>query len=179
MNPNLKMNTLKFVRKKSYVRRVVFATAAALFLRVALDYVYVNYVDKFFSESLSAGVFALTETNALQLLESYAIALILSIWLAASLYRRWRPSGIALLLYFAFVILPLSSLYGMTDAPASFFYSIVGSFAVLIAVTDLFPRINLIRPSRDLVYLGITVVLGMCIYVYGWMMLTGGRKIQH
>lgn len=175
MNLQSKMDGRKFTRKRGCAA-IVLTTAAALFLRVALDYVYVNYVDKFFSGSFSAGVFALTEINARRLLESYAIALILSTWLAASLYRRWRPSGIALLLYFAFVILPLSSLYGMTDAPASFFYAAAGSFAILIVVTGLLPRAKIPRPGRDLVYLGLTAVFGMGSYVYGWLLLTGGLE---
>jgi hypothetical protein len=154
--------------------RVMLAAMAALLLRAALDFTYVNYVDKFFHESLSAGVFAFTGIGTLRLLESYVIALILSIWLAASLYRRWRPSGIALLLYFVFVILPLSSLYGLTDAPASFVYTAAGSFALLIVVTGLLPEAKVPRPGHDLVYLGLTAVLGICVYVYGWLVLTGG-----
>jgi len=153
---------------------VVLAAMAAFLLRVALDFTYVNYVEKFFHESLSAGVFAFTGIGTFRLLESYVIALILSIWLAASLYCRWRPSGIALLLYFVFVILPLSSLYGLTDAPASFVYTAAGSFALLIVVTGLLPKTQVPRPGHDLVYLGLTAVLGICVYVYGWLVLTGG-----
>ena len=152
----------------------MLAVMAALFLRVTLDFTYVNYVDKFFHESLSAGVFAFTENGTLRLLESYVIGLTLSIWLAASLYSRWRPSGIALLLYFVIVILPLSSLYGLTDASRAFFYAAAGSFAVLILVTELIPRVRLPRPHLSMVHLGLTVILGICFYVYGWLILSGG-----
>jgi len=152
----------------------MLAVMAALFLRVALDFTYVNYVDKFFHESLSAGVFAFTEIGTLRLLESYTIALTLSIWLAASLYGRWRPSGIALLLYFVIVILPLSSLYGLTDASRAFFYAAAGSFAVLILVTELIPRVRLPRPNLSVVYLGLTVIVGISFYVYSWLILSGG-----
>ncbi len=154
--------------------RAMLAAMAALLLRAALDFTYVNCVDKFFHESLSAGVFASTEIGTLRLLGSYVIVLILSIWLAASFYCRWRPSGIALCLYFTFVILPLSSLYGLTDTSASFFYSSVASFAVLIAVIELLPKLKVVRPGRNFVYLGLTVFLGISVYVYGWLLLTGG-----
>ena len=152
----------------------MLAVMAALFLRVTLDFTYVNYVDKFFHESLSAGVFAFTENGTLRLLESYVIGLTLSIWLAASLYSRWRPSGIALLLYFVIVILPLSSLYGLTDASRAFFYAAAGSFAVLMVVTELIPRVRLPHPHLSMIHLGLTVILGICFYVYGWLILSGG-----
>lgn len=175
MNLQSKMDGRKFMIKRGYAT-ILLTTAAVLFLRIALDYVYVNYVDKFFREALSAGVFAFTEINTLRLLESYAIALILSIWLATSLQRRWRPSGIVLLLYFIFVILPLSSLYGMTDAPASFFYSAVGSFAILIITTELLPRLKIPRFNREIVYLGLLTIFGTSSYVYGWLFLTEGLE---
>ncbi len=155
---------------------VVLTVATTLLLRVVLDFTYVNYVDKFFASELSAGVFALTKINAIQLFESYVVALMLSIWLVISLYRRWQPSGIALLFYFVFVILPLSSLHGLTDAPASFFYAATGSFAVLIIVTGLLPKVKVARPGHDFVYLGLIMTLGISLYVYGWLILSGGLR---
>lgn len=160
--------------KHNRAARVLLAAMAALLLRAALDFTYVNYVDKFFHESLSAGVFAYTEIGTLRLLESYVIVLILSIWLAASLYRRPRPSGIALVMYFVVVTVPLLSLYGLADASASFVYAAAGSFAVLIAVTGVLPRVKVPRPSHGLVYLVMITVAGICAYVYGWLVLTGG-----
>lgn len=176
MVQNPKMGSRPSARKggHSLSRSVVLAATATLSLRAALDFTYVNYIDKYFADSLSAGIFALTEISLLQLLESYAIALILSIWLAAFLYRWWRPSGIALLLYFVFVILPLSSLYGLTDAPRSFFYAVAGSFAMLIVVTKRLPQVKAPCPSRDLAYLGLTIVLGIGAYVYGSLLFTEG-----
>jgi len=47
---------------------VVLTAMAAFLLRVALDFTYVNYVDKFFRESLSAGVFAFTGIGTPRLL---------------------------------------------------------------------------------------------------------------
>jgi hypothetical protein len=158
----------------SRTTHVVLTAMAAFLLRVALDFTYVNYVDKFFRESLSAGVFAFTGIGTPRLLESYVIAFILSICVAASLYLRPRPSGIILLLYCVVVILPLSSLYGLTDVPRTFFYAAAGSFAVLMAITELIPRVSLPRPNLFIVYLGLTVVFGICVYVYGWLVLTGG-----
>ncbi len=160
-------------RSNSRSRQVKLAAIAVLLFRVTLDFAYVHYVDKFFGASLSAGVFRLTEINILRLLVSYVIVLMLGASIAAYFYRRGRPSGIVLLLYFIVAILPLSSLYGLTDAPASFFFVSIGSFAVLLVATGLLPGIKVHRLSRDLVYLGLTVVLGLSAYVYGWLVISG------
>ena len=174
MQRELRMGNKMGRKYQSLGTRVMLAVIGALFFRVALDFAYVNYVDKFFHESLSAGVFTFTEISTFRLLESYVIALTLSIWLAVSLYGRWRPSGIALLLYFVIVILPLSSLYGLTDASRAFFYAAAGSFAVLILVTELIPRIRLPRPNLSMVYLALTAIVGICFYVYSGLILGGG-----
>jgi oligosaccharide repeat unit polymerase len=73
-------------------------------------------------------------------------------------------------------MLPLSSLYGLADAPASFVYAATISFAVLIAATELLPRVNVPRPGRYLFYLGLLAVVGISAYVYGWLSLTGGLE---
>lgn len=151
--------------------RVAVATVAALLLRATLDFAYVNYVARF------AGFpFAFYGINTLRLLESYVITLLSASWLVYSFYRRPRPSGIALVLYFVVVIMPLLSLYGLMDAPASFVYAAAGSFAVLVAVTGMLPRVKVPSAGRDLVYLGITTLVGVCAYVYGWLALTGGLE---
>ena len=159
---------------RSQPARVAMTTVAMLSLKAVLDFTYVNYVHRYFGGALTAGAFPLNEVNLLRVLESYVLACVLAIWLTFSLYRRWRPSGIALVLYFYVVILPLLSLYGLADAPASFVYAAAGSFAVLIAVTGVLPRAKVPRPGRDLVYLGITAIVVICAYVYGWLVLTGG-----
>jgi len=162
----------KGTRVKS--REVILAIVAVLLLRAILDFAYVHYIDPFFAKSLSVGVFSFSEINTIRLVESYVIVLLLGTWLAAFFYRQRRPSWIAPLLYFAFVILPLSSLYGLTDASATFFYAATGSFAILIVVTELLPKVKIPRPGCDFVYLGLAAVFGMSVYVYGWLMLTGG-----
>jgi len=168
---------LKSYRKNdSQTLRIGAASAAALLLRGVLDFAYVNYVDRFFAESFAAGFFPFDGLNTLRMVESYVLTLVLATWLVSSLYRRWRPSGVVLVLYFVVVMLPLSSLYGLTGAHAPFVYAAAGSFAVLIVVTGLLPRVKVPRPSRELVYLGVTAVLGICVYVYGWLVFTGGLE---
>ncbi len=155
--------------------RIALACAMALLFRVVLDFLYASFMSRFYASSPTLS-FPLFANSLPRLLESYAIALALAIYLVASLYNRWRPSGIVLVLYFVVVMLPLSSLYGLADAPASFVYAATISFAVLIAATDLLPKVKVLRPGRYLLYLGLLTVVGISAYVYGWLLLTGGLE---
>jgi len=145
------------------------ACIAVLFLRSVLDFLYINYVHKFWGFP-----FAFHGINTLRLLESYAITLMLAIWLSSSLYRRWRPSGVALVLYFIVVMLPLTTLYGLAGAPPAFIYAAAGSFAVLLVVTELLPKVKVPRPSHNLLAMGALLLVGMSVYVYAMQLLSGG-----
>ncbi|QAA76348.1 MAG: hypothetical protein BIP78_0582 [Candidatus Bipolaricaulis sibiricus] len=162
--------------RDSQVARVALATIAALFLRSVLDFVYVNYVHRYFGGSLTAGAFPMDEINPWRVLESYVLVFLLAMWLSSSLYRRWRPSGIALVLYFAIVMLPLTSLYGLAGAPPAFIYAAAGSFAVLLIVTGLLPRVKVPRPDHNLLAMGTLLLVGMSVYVYGTLLLRGGLE---
>ena len=155
--------------------RIALACAMALLFRVVLDFLYASFMSRFYASSPTLS-FPLIANSVPRLLESYAIALGLAICLVASLYNRWRPSGIVLVLYFVVVMLPLSSLYGLADASASFVYAATISFAVLIAATELLPMVKVPRPGRYLFYLGLLAVVGISGYVYGWLSLTGGLE---
>lgn len=155
--------------------RIALACAMALLFRVVLDFLYASFMSRFYASSPTLS-FPLIANSVPRLLESYAIALALAIYLAASLYNRWRPSGIVLVLYFVVVMLPLSSLYGLADAPATFVYVAGMSFAVLIAATGVLPMVKVPRPGRSLLYLGLLTVAGISAYVYGWLSLTGGLE---
>ena len=173
-----KMDNQLLTRKRTHNQggSVILAVIAILFLRVVLDLVYVNYVHKYFEYSYPAGFFSFDGINAIRLIESYLITFILAVWLSTSLYRRWRPSGIALVLYFVVVMLPLFSLYGLGNAPAPFVYAAVGSFVILIIVTGLLPKVKVRRPGYDLLALGMIVLVGMGLYVYGMLLLSGGLE---
>ena len=155
--------------------RIALACVMALLFRVVLDFLYASYMSQIYASSPTLS-FPLIANSLPRLLESYAIALTLAICLAASLYNRWRPSGIVLVLYFVVVMLPLSSLYGLADAPAAFVYVSGMSFAVLIIATGLLPRVKVPRPGRSLLYLGLLTVAGISAYVYGWLAFTGGLE---
>lgn len=153
---------------------IAAATTAALFLRAVLDFTYLNYVHRYFGGSFAAGAFPLDEVNSLRLLESYVLVFLLTVWLSSSLYRRWRPSGIALVLYFAVVMVPLTSMYGLAGAPPAFIYAAAGSFAVLLIVTGLLPKVKIPRPDHNLFAMGTLLLIGMSIYVYGMLLLSRG-----
>ncbi|MDI9617164.1 MAG: hypothetical protein QFX31_07365 [Methanothrix sp.] len=112
----------------------------------------------------------------LRLAESYAIAFLLALMVAVSLYHNWRPSGIVVVLYLVVVMLPLTSLYGLADAPATFVYEASVSFVMLLVTIELLPKVRLPRPGRDLLFLGLTAIIGLSAYVYGWLALTGGAE---
>jgi len=151
--------------------RVALVCGATLLFRGVLDFLYVDYVIHFY-----AGDFPLGNTSIFRLLESYVIALILCIWIANSLYRRWRPSGIVIILYFVIVMLPLSSQYGLADAPPPLMYAATGSIALLTTITELHPKLKLPKPSRELVYIATIGLFGISVYVYGWLVFTGGLR---
>jgi len=165
------VNALRIPFKgKSVSMRVALVCGATLLFRYVLDFFYLRFVTRFYASD-----FPLSGNDPLRLLESYAIVLMLCIWIANSLYRRWRPSGIVLILYFVVIMVPLSSLYGLADAPRLFIYAAVASISLLTSVRDLLQmKLKLIKPSRELVYIVITSLFGISIYVYGWLVFTGG-----
>ncbi len=154
--------------------RIVTTTAAVLSLRAVLDFVYVNYISTYFGGSFVTGAFPLDESGPFRMIESYTLVIVLAICLALSLYHRWRPSGVALVLYFTVVIIPLTSLYGLAGAPPAFVYAAAGSFLILIMVTGLLPKVKVARPGRDLLMIGALLCVGMGVYVYTRLLLTGG-----
>jgi oligosaccharide repeat unit polymerase len=167
----VKVNAFRIRSKGKIVgTRIALVCGATLLFRYVLDFLYLRFVMRFYASDFLLGV-----NNPFRLLESYAIVLVLCIWIANSLYRRWRPSGIVLILYFIVIIVPLSSLYGLAEAPSLFIYAAVASIALLTIVRDLLQiKLKLIRPSRELVYMVITSLFGISIYVYGWLVFTGG-----
>ena len=166
----LKVSALRIPLKvPSIAIRVASVCCATILFRVVLDFLYVSYVTHFY-----AGDFPISGNSTIRLVESYVVALILCIWIATSLYRQWRPSGIVLILYFVIVMVPLSSQYGLADAPSALMYAAAGSIVLLTIVTELHPKLKLPKPSRELVYMVIIGLLGISIYVYGWLLFTGG-----
>lgn len=157
------------LKSQSLSIRVALVCFAAILFRGVLDFFYMNYVVRFYASD-----FPLSRNGIIRLLESYTIVLVLAIWIASSLYRRWRPSGIVLVLYFIVVMVPLTSQYGLADAPAPLIYAATGSIIVLIMVTELLPRLRVPYLGRDLTYLGIIFLFGVCTYVYGWLVFNGG-----
>lgn len=157
--------------KKYLAVRVALVCATTFFFRVVLDFLYVKYVIRFYASD-----FPLSAPSMPRLLESYAVVLILGIWIANSLYRRWRPSGIALVLYFVVVMIPLSSQYGLADAPVTLIYAATGSMALLVIITELHPKIKLPKPGRGIAYIAVIGLFGICAYVYGWLLFSGGLE---
>jgi oligosaccharide repeat unit polymerase len=154
--------------------RIMLACVMALLFRTVLDLLYANFVAQYYADD-SLG-FPLFADNPIRLIESYAIAIVLAISTATSLSHRSRPSGIVLALYLIVVMLPLTSLYGIAGAPAAFVYAAAACFLVLIAATEILPRVRLPSPSRHMVHLALIAVAGISIYVYGWLALTGGLE---
>ncbi len=165
---------LKRKKTRNQGESVILTIIVILFLRIVLDFVYVNYVHEYFEYSYPAGFFSFAGIDSIRLLESYLVTLVLGVLLSVSMYRRWRPSGIALVLYFVVVMLPLFSLYGLGNAPTEFIYAAAGSFAVLILVTGLFPKVKVRRSGYGILIIGALAVLGMSAYVYGVLLLSGG-----
>ncbi|RKY92952.1 hypothetical protein DRQ15_00820 [candidate division KSB1 bacterium] len=162
--------TRVFSKKQNLDARIMLVCVMILFFRGLLDFLYADYITKFYAYQ----GFQLHANSIFRFLQSYAIILILGAWLALALYQRRRPSGIVLALYFVVVMIPLSSLYGLADAPLPFVYAASACFTLVIAIFWFLPRVRVPRPGRDLVYLGITTLLGMSLYTYGYLLLTGG-----
>jgi len=170
---NIRMKLLRiFGTAQSPGVRIMLACVMAILFRAVLDLLYANFVTRYYAgDSLSFPLFA---DSPLRLIESYAIAIVLAVSTAAALSRRSRPSGIILALYFMVVMLPLTSLYGIAGVPADFIYAASASFLVLIAATEILPKVRLPSPDRNVVRLALIAIVGISIYVYVWLMLTGG-----
>jgi len=172
---NIEMNRIRiFGAAQSSGVRIMLACVMAILFRAVLDILYANFLAQYYAgDSMGFPLFA---DSPLRLIESYAIAIVLSASTAASLTHRSRPSGIILALYLMVVMLPLTSLYGIAGAPAAFVYAAAACFLVLIAATEILPRVRLPSPSRQMVHLALIAVAGISIYVYGWLALTGGLE---
>lgn len=149
---------------------VILACATTFLFRVILDFVYINYIIRFYSD------FPFIEHGVFRLIESYFIILTLCFWIASSLRRKWRPSGIVLVLYFIIVMVPLSSQYGLADAPAILMYATAGNIVLLAIFTELHPKLKFPSPGHGVVHTVMIMLLGISIYVYGSLVLTGGLR---
>jgi len=149
--------------------RVTLDCMMALLFRVILDLLYSSYVTQTYESD-----FPIYTNSMLRFCESYAIAFVLAFLVSVLLHHNWRPSGIVIVLYLVVVMLPLTSLYGLADAPATFVYEAAISFVLLLVTIELLPKVRLLRPGRDLLFLGLTAVIGISAYVYVWLALTGG-----
>ena len=77
---------LKRKKTRNQGESVILTIIVILFLRIVLDFVYVNYVHEYFEYSYPAGFFSFDGINAIRLIESYLITFILAVWLSTSLY---------------------------------------------------------------------------------------------
>jgi oligosaccharide repeat unit polymerase len=153
------------------LRGFINAIVAFILFRAALDFAYVNYVAKF-----AGRPFIFTGFNIPRMVGSYIISIIVAAFLIYTIYRKPYPSGIALLLYFVIVLIPLISLYSLADAPATFIFMCFLSFSILVAFYHVdFNFIKKIKiPNQNLVYFIIMIIVGVSFYVYGWQIYTGG-----
>lgn len=158
-----------FRKIENLVNSVTFTGIITLLTRIALDTLYFTYITRFHKRDFPPG-----EINMMRLFESYLIALVLSAGIAVLLRKKRYPSKIVLVLYLTIVILPLTSLYGLSTAPATFVYASIGSFAVLAITSCIVPKIKVPYPSRDLVYIGLTFLILIFVYSYTSLALTGG-----
>lgn len=157
------------LKKQSLGFRVFLVCIMATIFRLLLDYLYRNYVTRYY-----AADFLLSNENVFRLLESYVFIIFFSLLVSYSLYRRWRPSGIVIVLTYIIVLLPLSSLYGLANVPSIFMYEVALCFSLLILITHIMPRVILPNLGKDFVYLGIFLIFCISVYVYGWLIITGG-----
>ena len=162
---NINKNINKQV-KSIFAIKVIFSI---ILLRLILDYVYIFYVAKYFPKE-----FSFVSIKAFRLSESYILTLILIFFLVYFFWQNSQPSGVIVLLYLLFVILPLLTLYGLSEAPGPFIYASLGSFIFLLLIAKLLPRVRLRQPGIDIFIIGLIIFFVICLYVYGFLILSGG-----
>lgn len=148
--------------------RFLLICLAVLFFRMVLDFVYVNYVTRVYNE------FPLIKNGVVRVLESYILALLVSQLVAHSLYRKWRASGIILIIQMVIVIIPLTALYALADAPPVLVYAAIGSILLVTIITDTPLKLRVPRPNYGIACLLTLSAVGISAYVYGWLLFTGG-----
>ena len=156
-------------RNSSQKNCIVITCIAAIGLRACLDFVYIKYVSKFFSSD-----FPFDTVSFPKLAMSYGLVFLFAAWLSFFFYKKDYPSGIFMFLQFSLIIMPLTSIYGLSNAPVVFIYYTMVSFAVLLFVYDIIPVIKIPRPTSELFFIGALIVFAIMLYVFGYLILIGG-----
>lgn len=138
-----------------------------IFFKIILEYNYLTFVNPLFEYS---GF--IIDISYFKLIESYTLFFILICFLF--LLERFKSTS-SFFVYILFVVLytPLSSIFWLQDASREFFYSVTGSFILLVLLLNFTPKLKIITLPEGKRILILIVTLTTFI-VYGSLIANGG-----
>ena len=137
--------------------------------RVLLDLIYVLFISKNFGASYYLDI------NNQKLVISYALTIVLSIGVVNIFRTIKAPSSITLILLLVFLVIPIQSVYGLTNQSTLFVINILLAYLMTaIAVTKL-PTIKIVG-TKGIFGIGLYVLMLITLVVYGYLIATGGLQ---
>jgi len=164
------LNLIKSKKRISFGVQILLACALTILIRVFLDILYSIYVIKFYNNEF------LMDISIYRYIESYFVLLLISVLIFYTICRKKKPSDIFVIFLFTLIFIPLTTLYGMSNVSNIFLYEIITCLILLLIILRYLPLKKIPRPGSDIRLLLLSIVPLISIYVYAWLMLTGGLE---
>lgn len=164
----LKINKLKKC-DDMYKKNSLSSFISIILLKVIFDYLYYQYVSKFFRVDLLYLDYSFEKH-----VYSYIILAIISVFVISILNHPNKPSRVIILLLFLSIIMPLLTLYAFQNAPSNYVLTLMSCFLIIIIQLKFLPnfRVKVLHSSLIKVLFGVVTII--YIYVYSYLILTGG-----
>ena len=134
-----------------------------------LDFVYLRFVS--FTFAYMRLVFL---DNPRRALESYGLVVAAAALLALLCYNDSRSSRVVAVFLFAFLFVPLTSLFALGDAPRPFVYACFGCFVLMVIGGAVLPSLRLPGRFHSSPALGYTLGILVTGCAYGLLLASGG-----
>lgn len=151
-------------------------TASAVGLGLLLITLYKGTLDCAYATILTRNFLSLgyeLTPSVPRLLLSYLILLATSSCLLISFHSYRPPSSLVVFVLYLFLITPMLTLFGLAEYPATFLFSCLGNFLLLIYVLKR-PPLKLCSFDKGFALLLLTLFALVTGYVYSFLIGTGG-----
>jgi hypothetical protein len=147
----------------------ILSIVATISLKSILDYMYYKYVSVYFLADLFFLDFSLEKQMI-----SYLMLLIITLFAQSIISNIKKPSRIIILIYFISLVIPILTLYSFQNASTLFVLAVVLNFIFICFSVNYLPKFKVRYLHKSLVKILITVIFMIYIYVYSYLILTGG-----
>ncbi|MFD2923009.1 oligosaccharide repeat unit polymerase [Halobacillus naozhouensis] len=150
-------------------KKYIYIILSAILFKSILEYGYYVFVNPLYQYNGFIMV-----PSQIKLIESYLLVILISFFLA-KLDDFNKPSKVVVYILFINLYLPISCLYWLQDEPRDFFFTISFSFIVLYLIITKTKSIKLplLREGNKV---AIFTLLGISVFVYGYLLATGGLQ---